>query len=100
MHDAAERLTALDSMASHWIRIVGIGIESFGVLVIVAGIAWSTFRFFTTADGRAALRCVQDPYWSISPARPRGPGGGRHREDDRVGADIHESRPARWPRAG
>jgi len=45
MHDAAERLIALDSMASHWIHIVGIGIESFGVLVIVAGIAWSTFRF-------------------------------------------------------
>jgi uncharacterized membrane protein len=45
MHDAAERLTALDSIASHWIRIVGIGIESFGVLVIVAGIAWSTYRF-------------------------------------------------------
>ena len=45
MHDAAERLTALDSMASHWIRIVGIGVESFGVLVIVVGIAWSTFRF-------------------------------------------------------
>ena len=44
MHDAAERLTALDSIASHWIRIVGVGIESFGVLVIVAGIAWSTYH--------------------------------------------------------
>src|SRR5262245_40024468 len=45
MHDAAEHLTALDSMASHWIRIVGLGIGFFGVLAIVVGIAWSPYRF-------------------------------------------------------
>ena len=28
----------------HFIRIIGSGIEIFGVLVIVTGIAWSTYR--------------------------------------------------------
>jgi uncharacterized membrane protein len=41
----AEHPSALDAMAGHWIRAVGTGIEAFGVLVIVAGIAWSTYLF-------------------------------------------------------
>ena len=41
----AEHLSALDGMVSHWIRATGTGIEAFGVLVIVAGIAWSTYLF-------------------------------------------------------
>jgi uncharacterized membrane protein len=45
MTEALEHLTTLDSMAGAWIRAVGIAIESFGVLVIVAGIGWSTYRF-------------------------------------------------------
>jgi uncharacterized membrane protein len=43
-----EPLTALpgvETVVSPWIRIVGIGIDVFGVLIIVAGIAWSTGRF-------------------------------------------------------
>ncbi len=38
MHD-------LDATVGYWINIVGIGIEIFGVLVIVLGIGWSTFLY-------------------------------------------------------
>jgi uncharacterized membrane protein len=37
------RLPAFESTASSWIHLVGIGIEIFGVFVIVAGIIWSTY---------------------------------------------------------
>ena len=33
----------LESLSDHGIRIVGSGIEIFGVLIIVTGIAWSTY---------------------------------------------------------
>jgi uncharacterized membrane protein len=42
MHDTP--FSALEASIGHWIRIVGSGIEIFGVLVIVLGIAWSTYR--------------------------------------------------------
>jgi uncharacterized membrane protein len=35
----------VETVVGHWIRLVGIGIDVFGVLIIVAGIAWSTSRF-------------------------------------------------------
>ena len=35
----------VDALLSHWIRLVGAGIEAFGGFVIVAGIAWSSFIF-------------------------------------------------------
>ena len=38
MHD-------FDAAVGYWIHIVGIGIEIFGVLVIVLGIGWSTVLF-------------------------------------------------------
>ena len=34
----------LEPVVDHAIRVVGSGIEIFGVLIIVTGIAWSTFR--------------------------------------------------------
>jgi uncharacterized membrane protein len=37
--------TTLEAIASHWTRLIGVGIESFGVAVIVLGIGWSTFVF-------------------------------------------------------
>lgn len=43
MHDTA--FSALEVTIGHWIRAVGSGIEVFGVLVIVVGIAWSTARY-------------------------------------------------------
>jgi uncharacterized membrane protein len=45
MHGVAEHATTIETMAGHWIRVIGTGIESFGVFVIVAGIAWSTYAF-------------------------------------------------------
>ena len=36
-------LKGLESLSDHGIRIVGSGIEIFGVLIIVTGIAWSTY---------------------------------------------------------
>jgi uncharacterized membrane protein len=45
MHEAAANLDALEAAVGHWVRIFGIGIDIFGVLIIVAGIAWSTYRF-------------------------------------------------------
>jgi hypothetical protein len=41
---------ALEVTIGHWIRFVGGGIEIFGVLVIVLGIAWSTFPFLQRRD--------------------------------------------------
>lgn len=38
-----QELGALDAGVSGWIHLVGICIEIFGVFIIVAGIAWSTF---------------------------------------------------------
>ena len=36
-------LKVVESLSDHGIRIVGSGIEIFGVLIIVTGIAWSTY---------------------------------------------------------
>jgi uncharacterized membrane protein len=43
MEDATA-LKILEPAVDHAIRVVGSGIEVFGVLIIVTGIAWSTFR--------------------------------------------------------
>src|SRR6516165_7284458 len=40
--DEVIALKGLESLSDHGIRIVGSGIEIFGVLIIVTGIAWST----------------------------------------------------------
>ena len=44
MRDAAASLT-LDEAVAHWLKIVGLGIEIFAALVIVAGLAWSTYLY-------------------------------------------------------
>jgi uncharacterized membrane protein len=38
-----ERISVFEATASHWIHLVGICIEIFGVFIIVAGIIWSTY---------------------------------------------------------
>lgn len=35
----------LEAAVGHWIRLVGLGIDVFGVAIVVAGLAWSTFLF-------------------------------------------------------
>ena len=42
--DEASTVRTLEPLADLAIRAIGSGIEIFGVLVIVIGIAWSTFR--------------------------------------------------------
>ena len=42
--DDMSAFKALEPSVDQFIRIVGSGIEIFGVLIIVIGIAWSTFR--------------------------------------------------------
>jgi uncharacterized membrane protein len=37
--------TTIEAIASYWTRLIGVGIESFGVAVIVVGIGWSTYVF-------------------------------------------------------
>jgi uncharacterized membrane protein len=44
MTDDVTAFTALDPVVDHAIRLVGSGIEIFGVFIIVTGIAWSTYR--------------------------------------------------------
>lgn len=44
--DDATALKGFESLADHAIRMVGSGIEIFGVVIIVTGIAWSTYLHF------------------------------------------------------
>ncbi len=51
MDPIAPNLGAFEQMVSHWIRIIGTGIDLFGVLIIVAGIAWSSVSFMKRSMG-------------------------------------------------
>ena len=42
--DDVTAFKTLEPLVDHAIRLVGSGIEIFGVVIIVTGIAWSTFR--------------------------------------------------------
>lgn len=35
----------LEEVVTHWMKVIGLGIETFGALVIVIGLGWSTLRF-------------------------------------------------------
>src|ERR1700752_2864845 len=43
MSSDIERLSTFEASASSWIHLVGVCIEILGVLIIVAGIVWSTY---------------------------------------------------------
>ena len=51
MQDAPPILIALEKLVGHWLHVVGNGIEVFGVLVIVAGIGWSTYVYLRRRTG-------------------------------------------------
>jgi hypothetical protein len=51
MHDAPPILIALEKLVSHWLHVVGNGIEVFGVFVIVIGIGWSTYLYLKRRTG-------------------------------------------------
>ena len=45
MDEAFASVPGFEAVIGHWIRAIGLGIDVFGVLIIVVGIAWSTSRF-------------------------------------------------------
>jgi uncharacterized membrane protein len=51
MQDAPLFLIALEKLVGQGLHVVGNGIEVFGVLVIVAGIAWSTYLYVQPRTG-------------------------------------------------
>jgi uncharacterized membrane protein len=57
MNHGVDSSPSLDATASQWIHLVGVGIEIFGVLIIVAGIIWSS-RFIY----RREIRSRYDSY--------------------------------------
>jgi uncharacterized membrane protein len=46
LEQTAAELVTLEAAIAHWIRIVGVAIDVFGVIVIVLGILWATLGFF------------------------------------------------------
>jgi uncharacterized membrane protein len=45
MNTSIESLSAFETDVSHWVRLLGTCIETFGVFIIVAGIIWSTYLY-------------------------------------------------------
>ena len=46
MQATADELVTVEAVIDHWIGVLGVGIDVFGVLIIGLGIAWSTKGFF------------------------------------------------------
>jgi uncharacterized membrane protein len=46
MNSATDHAPTFETAASQWIHLVGVGIEIFGVLIIVMGIIWSARYIF------------------------------------------------------
>ena len=46
MNINVDAIASLDTTVSIWIHLIGVCIEIFGVFILVAGIAWSTYRSF------------------------------------------------------
>jgi uncharacterized membrane protein len=59
MQTTADELVTLEGAVDHWIRMLGVGIDVFGVLIIVFGIAWSTRGFFLVYTGTLGSRYDQ-----------------------------------------
>lgn len=49
MNSAVDTSPPFETAASHWIHLIGVGIEIFGVFIIVAGIIWSA-RYIVGRD--------------------------------------------------
>jgi hypothetical protein len=94
MNHGVDPSSSFDTPAGQWIHLVGVGIEIFGVFIIVAGIigpAGSSigvrFRLATTATESAlgARFYSAWKFWSR-----------RHRQDNRDRAYVREPRSPRW----
>jgi len=73
--DDVTALKTLEPVVDHAIRVIGSGIEIFGVLIIVTGIAWSTYRQLRQRISEQESEVYQDSHRSLAPAWPRGAGG-------------------------
>ena len=45
MDELGTNISGIETVIGHWIRLIGDGIDIFGVAVIVIGIVWSTYWF-------------------------------------------------------
>ena len=45
MDELGTNISGIETAVGHWIRLIGDGIDIFGVAVIVIGIVWSTYGF-------------------------------------------------------
>jgi uncharacterized membrane protein len=54
VEQTVNELVTFEAIASHWVRLAGVVIDVFGVIIIVVGIMWSTTAFLNTSplDGR------------------------------------------------
>jgi uncharacterized membrane protein len=50
MTSGIDPLPTFETAISQWIHLVGVGIEVFGVFIIVAGIIWSSRYFYSRAS--------------------------------------------------
>ena len=51
---ASENHSEIEPLVSYWIKLIGVGIEAFGVLIIVTGIIYSTYLFVSRTGGARA----------------------------------------------
>jgi len=49
MNSGVDPSPSFEAATSHWIHLIGVGIEIFGVLIIVAGIIWSSRYIYRPA---------------------------------------------------
>ena len=73
--DDVTAFKSLEPVVDHAIRVIGGGIEIFGVLVIVTGIAWSSFRQLRQRISEQDSEVYKITHRSLPPAWPRGAGG-------------------------
>ena len=55
MPEPESAMFALEAAIGQWVRIIGVAIDVFGVVIIVIGVAWSTYLFLNPRSGRASL---------------------------------------------
>ena len=79
--DDVNAVKAFEPVLDYSIRVVGSGIEIFGVVIIVTGIAWSTYRQLRL---RAGFQRLQDPDRALAPAGSGSLCCGRYHKDGRT----------------
>jgi hypothetical protein len=81
--DDVNAVKALEPVLDYSIRVVGSGIEIFGVLIIVTGIMVHISPAAAT-HLRAGFQCLQDPDRALAPAGSGSLCRGRYHKDSRT----------------